>query len=187
MNPALEPAVLPTDAVEVGQVLSAWGVQGWLKIKPYSASPQALFSANRWYLQAAQTGPQSFIGTAALGIDQVRLHGASILAKIHHLSDRNSAEALRGCQIFLPRSSFPAATEDEYYWVDLIGLNVINRQGVVLGQVQQLLDTGPHSVLVLQSAEAEPSRQRMIPFVAAYIDRVSLPERCIIADWQPDY
>ena len=115
-----------------------------------------------------------------------------MVAKIVGLDDRNAAEALRGCRIFLPRSSFPAATKDEYYWVDLIGLNVVNREGVALGCVRDLMATGPHSVLcveytTLSEDGSTAADERMIPFVAAYVDAVDIAAKCITVDWQPDY
>ena len=104
--------------------------------------------------------------------------------------DRNQAEALKGARIFVPRSSFPTAGTDEYYWVDLLGLDVINREGVALGQVKDLMSTGPQTVLVLAQAseeEGKPPLERMIPFVAAFVDNVDLLGRKITVDWQLDY
>ncbi|MBS0318726.1 MAG: ribosome maturation factor RimM, partial [Proteobacteria bacterium] len=49
MLPGLEPAELPADAIEVGRIDGAWGIKGWLRIEPYSADPEALFSCKRWY------------------------------------------------------------------------------------------------------------------------------------------
>ena len=88
------------------------------------------------------------------------------------------------------RSIFPEPDDDEYYWVDLIGLDVVNREGQALGRVVELLDTGAHSVLqvVAELPGDPPQRQeRLIPFVAAYVDRVSLAERRITVDWGLDY
>ena len=87
----------------------------------------------------------------------------------------------------MPRSSFPTAQTDEYYWVDLIGLSVVNRQQESLGMVKELLSTGPQTVLVLEYSQDGKALERMIPFVAAYIDDVDLPARCIRVDWQSDY
>ena len=106
--------------------------------------------------------------------------------------DRSAAEALRGARIFLPRSSFPSASKDEYYWVDLIGLEVINREGLSLGTVRDLMTTGPQAVLCVEyQALAEDgtssAAERMIPFVAAYVDAVDVPGKRITVDWQPDY
>jgi 16S rRNA processing protein RimM len=101
--------------------------------------------------------------------------------------DRNAAEALRGARVFVPRSSFPTAAPDEYYWVDLIGLQVVNREGLTMGQVKDLLSTGPQTVLVLAYTEEGKEAERMIPFVAAFVDAVDLASRTITVDWQTDY
>mgnify|MGYP000432144635 CR=1 FL=1 len=98
-----------------------------------------------------------------------------------------AAELLRGARIFLSRTDFPAAQDGEYYWVDLIGLEVINREGVSLGEVRDLLSTGPQTVLVLQQEQGDKPIERMIPFVAAFVDQVDLAGRRITVDWQPDY
>jgi 16S rRNA processing protein RimM len=87
----------------------------------------------------------------------------------------------------VPRSSFPSTATDEYYWVDLIGLAVVNREGLALGTVRELLSTGPQTVLVIEYEEAGKAQERMIPFVSNFVDKVELPEKRITVDWQPDY
>ena len=64
---------------------------------------------------------------------------------------------------------------------------MVNREGVALGQVQELLSTGPQTVLVLHQATDDKPIERMIPFVSAFIDQVDLPGKRITVDWQPDY
>ena len=178
---------LPSDAIEVGRIGDAWGVKGWFKVLPHSAQPQALFAARRWYLQPSEKGARTFSGTAMLDIRQVREHSDSVVAHAQNVADRNAAELLRGARIFLSRTDFPAAQDGEYYWVDLIGLEVINREGVSLGEVRDLLSTGPQTVLVLQQEQGDKPIERMIPFVAAFVDQVDLAGRRITVDWQPDY
>ncbi len=187
--PILDPAELPADAVEVGRIADAWGVKGWFKVLPYSADPEALFSSKRWYLQPSEKGAKSFFaGTVLLPIRQAREHSDSVVAHAQGVDDRDAAEALKGARIFVPRSSFPTAAEDEYYWVDLIGLDVVNREGVALGTVRELLATGPQTTLVLSYAQEDGKEQeRMIPFVSAFVDQVDIPGRRIVVDWQPDY
>lgn len=185
--PALESAELPADAVEVGRIADAWGVKGWFKVLAHSASPEALLSSQHWFLQPAEKGAKTFGGTVLLQVRQAREHSDSIVASAQGVEDRDAAEALRGARIFVPRSSFPTAGEDEYYWVDLIGLDVVNREGLALGRVRDLLSTGPQTVLVLAYEEGGKELERMIPFVSAFVDAVSLPERRITVDWQPDY
>lgn len=187
MLSGLEAAELPADAIEVGRIADAWGIKGWFKVLPYSADPEALFSSKRWYLQPAEKGAKTFSGTVRLAIKEAKEHSDSVVACAHDVPDRNAAEALRGARIFVPRSSFPTAAADEYYWVDLIGLAVVNREGVELGTVRELLSTGPQTVLVLVYEDEGKARERMIPFVAAYVDDVDLAARRITVDWQPDY
>jgi len=191
-----KPSALPDDSIEVGRVLDAWGVKGWLKILPHSTQAEALFSAKSWFLQAPDAkfrpGFNAFKGTIGIAVDEAKTHSDSVVAKIIGLDDRNAAEDLRGCRIFLPRSAFPKASKDEYYWVDLIGLNVINREGIALGCVRDLMATGPNSVLCVgyqatQDDGSSKAEERMIPFVSAYVDAVDLDGKLITVDWQPDY
>ncbi len=183
----LEPTELPADAVEVGRIADAWGVKGWFKVLPHSSNPEVLFSAKRWYLQPSERGAKTFAGTVLLPIRQAKDHSDTVVAWAQGIDDRDAAEALRGARIFVPRSSFPSTATDEYYWVDLIGLAVVNREGLALGVVRELLSTGPQTVLVLEYEEGGKAHERMIPFVSAFIDKVELPEKRITVDWQPDY
>lgn len=190
--PGLEAAELPADAIEVGRIADAWGIKGWFKVFPYSADPEALFSSKRWYLLPAEKGAKTFSGTQLLRVREAKEHSGTVVASAQEVDDRNAAEALRGARIFVARSSFPTAAKDEYYWIDLIGLDVVNREGVALGKVTELLAAGPQTVLVLsfEQPDAEgvsQAAERMIPFVSAFVDDVSLPKRCITVDWQPDY
>ena len=192
----LKPSALPDDSIEVGRILDAWGVKGWLKILPHSSDPEALFSAKSWFLQAPDAkfrpGFNAFAGTVSITVEEAKTHSDSVVAKIDGLDDRNDAEALRGCRIFLPRSAFPKASKDEYYWVDLIGLNVVNRESIALGCVRDLMATGPNSVLCVeyqttQEDGSNKDEERMIPFVSAYVDSVDIAGKLITVDWQPDY
>lgn len=181
---------LPADAVEVGRILGAWGVKGGIRVKPFAADPQALFSSKRWYLQP----PESVLPQgnrvarplpALLRVVQAREHGDGVVATVHDIDDRDAAQALAGARVFVPRASFPTPDEGEFYWVDLIGLAVANRAGVELGNVSGLIETGPHCVLRVQ-AQGTEARERLIPFVAAYVDAVDLPGRRITVDWDPE-
>jgi len=187
MTPLFEAAEMPADAIEVGRIADAWGIKGWFKILPYSASPEALFSSKRWYLQPAEKGPKVFDGTVLLRIKEAREHSDTVVASSHEVPDRTAAESLRGARIFVSRASFPTPDTDEYYWVDLLGLDVVNREGLPLGQVKDLMATGPQTVLVLAFEQDGKPQERMIPFVRAYIDQVDLAARRISVDWQPDY
>ncbi|TWO73140.1 ribosome maturation factor RimM [Caenimonas sedimenti] len=183
----IESAELPADAIEIGRIADAWGIKGWFKVLPHSADPQALFSSKRWFLLPTERGLATFSGAVLLRVREAKEHSDSVVARADGIEDRAAAEMLKGARVFVPRSSFPTASIDEYYWVDLLGLDVVNREGLMLGRVKDLMATGPNSVLVLEQEEGAEPVERMIPFVAAYVDTVDLQARRITVDWQPDY
>ena len=187
MLAGLEAAELPADAIEVGRIADAWGIKGWFKVLPYSADPEALFSSKRWFLLPTEKGVKTFTGTVQIAVKEVKEHSDTVVACAHDVDDRNAAEALRGARIFIARASFPTAAQDEYYWVDLIGLSVVNRQEEELGVVRELLSTGPQTVLVLEYQQDGKTQERMIPFVSAYVDEVDLAAKRIRVDWLADY
>jgi 16S rRNA processing protein RimM len=190
----------PADAVEVARIVGAWGIKGWIKIQPYADDPQALFSSKRWYLKPSERPgglPGATVGAAVPGllkVTQAKEHGDGVVASVQDIGTREAAEALKGARIFVARGSFPTAGADEFYWVDLIGLDVFNRQGEDLGQVVGLLETGTHCVLRVEprpagtaAATGRQPPERLIPFVDAYVGRVDLPTRRIEVDWLPDW
>ena len=180
----------PADALEVGRIVDAWGVKGSFRVQPYAAEAAALMKARIWHLQAAESslprpGQAASSLPATLEITAARAHGEGLVATAREIDDRSAAESLRGARIFLGRSTFPAVDPDEFYWADLIGLAVVNRDGVPLGAVAGLLDNGPQSVLRIQPAG--DGEETLVPFVAAYVDDVDLTARRITVDWGLDY
>ena len=187
MIAGLEPAELPADAIEVGRIAEAWGVKGWFKVLAFSAQPEALFSSKKWFLLPAEQGLKTFDGVAKLAIKEAKEHSDTVVASAHDVLDRDAAQALRGARVFVSRASFPSVALDEYYWVDLIGLDVVNRQDEAMGSVKELLSTGAQTVLVMEYVLDGKVQDRMIPFVSVFIDDVDLQLRRIRVDWQLDY
>ncbi|MFC7408917.1 MULTISPECIES: ribosome maturation factor RimM [Hydrogenophaga] len=198
MIAGLTPASLPADAVEVGRLAEAWGIKGWLHVHSHSADPQALFYSKDWFLCPPEgryaRGFAAFDGVVSARVDEIKEHAKGLVALLAGLPDRTAAEALKGARIFISRQHFPPAEDGEYYWVDLLGLDVVNREGVHMGVVKDLMPTGPHSVLCLDytqgpdaGEDAGKPAERLIPFVSVYVDKVDLAARCITVDWQTDY
>jgi 16S rRNA processing protein RimM len=181
----IEPAELPADAIEVGRIADAWGIKGWFKVLPHSADPQALFSSKRWYLQPSEKGPQAFPARCCCACAKPRSTPTpwSPAPTASRTARRRGAP---GRRIFVPRSSFPTAGDDEYYWVDLLGLDVVNREGVHLGRSRTAVHRPADRAGAGYEQDGKP-QERMLPFVAAYVDGVDLPARRITVDWQPDY
>ncbi len=184
-QPAVAEPAKPEDAVEVGRILGAWGVKGGLKVKPFSSDPQALFSSKRWFVEPAEAKPGHQV-PPMLHVVQAREQGEMVVATVQEVADRDAAAALAGARLFVARSSFPTPDDNEFYWVDLIGLTVVNADARPLGRVVGLLETGPHCVLRIRP-EAADADELLIPFVDAYVGRVDLPGRTIHVDWQADF
>jgi 16S rRNA processing protein RimM len=183
----------PDDAVEVGRIAGAWGVKGGIKVKPMSPDPQALLGSRRWHLRppdSALSRPVPKPGAVVvalpplLKVTGVRVQGEHVVATVQDMADRDAAQALKGARVFISRASFPSPDPDEFYWVDLIGLMVCNRQDLILGEVVGLLETGPHCVLRI--APPDGGDELLIPFVGVYVDEVDLPGKRLRVDWELD-
>lgn len=179
---------MPGDAVMVAHVMGAWGVKGAIKVAPASADADALRRSRTWWIAADSRGLAQPPKTAQPHrVATVRWQGDALVAELHGVQDRDAAEALTSSSIWVPRSDFPATGNDEYYWVDLIGCEVVNQTGVSLGQVVGLMDTGAHSVLRVKRVATPDSVEQLIPFVDAYVGAVDLKARRIAVEWDEDF
>ncbi|WP_238944757.1 ribosome maturation factor RimM [Allofranklinella schreckenbergeri] len=177
--------------IDLAYIAGAFGVKGWVRISPFSADADALHEVREWFIAPPQgahaRGVPWLTSHLHVRVQQLKSQSDGLVAKFEGVDDRDVAHALRGATIALPRSAFPALPEGEFYWVDLIGLEVRNRQGIRLGQVEKLFSNGPQSVLVVQGAVQGKPKEHLIPFVGVYVDTVDLSDRQITVDWQPDY
>ena len=163
--------------VIMGRVAAAQGLQGWIKVQPYTAEPGTLADYRTWWLGNEQQGWRE------LDVLQSNLHGRTVIAQLMGCHDRTTAEKYRGLMIAVPRSRLPKGKEDEYYWSDLIGLEVVNVAGERLGKVGNLQDTGANQVLCVAGGDGEI----LIPFIESAIKQVDLAGKTIQVDWQADY
>lgn len=159
----------------MGRIAAPFGVKGWVKVQPYSEDPGALMDFESWRVGRGAQHRQ-------YTVEAIQDHGNALVAKLVGIEDRDAAYALRGQEILVARRELPATGENEYYWSDLIGLTVTNREGVELGKVASLMETGAHDVLVVKG-----QREHLIPFVAAFVGKVDLKQGSVEVDWGEDY
>ncbi|WDZ94888.1 ribosome maturation factor RimM [Herbaspirillum sp. WKF16] len=194
----------PDDLVTVGHVTGAYGIQGWIRVRPYSAEAEALLNAKTWWLEKSGAPKQD------VEVMQSKEHSGDVVARLTGVADRNAAEAMKGTVVSISRKHFPALDDDEFYWVDLIGSTVENLQGKQLGVVSDMMDNGAHPILrvvapvqdaepgAAQPEEAAPARkgakeksaaasEMLIPFVDQFVKTVQQTEKKIIVDWDVDY
>ena len=173
---------IPDDLVLVGHVTGAFGVQGWVRIKPYSADADAMLHAKAWWLDKPDLHDVEMM--------QAKTHGEDVVARLMGVADRNAAEALKGATVQIRRSHFPPLANDEYYWIDLIGLIVGNLQGEHLGVVSDLMDNGAHPILRVVAPAmtgTEKPKEWLIPFVDQFVKTVDQESKKITVDWGLDF
>ena len=192
---------VPSDLVTVGYISGAYGIQGWVRVKPYSADADALLGAKTWWLDKPELRDVEMM--------QAKYHSGDVVARLMGVADRDAAEALKGAVVQVSRSHFPALSDGEFYWVDLIGLVVENLQGESLGVVADLMDNGAHPILrivrdVAAGAGADTAAavaadasqsvvssknavETLIPFVDQFVKSVGIAEKKILVDWGLDY
>lgn len=166
---------MPPDLLSAGRIGAAHGVRGWVRVTPFTEQAEALLKLDDWYIELGQAWYQ-------VQPEEGRRQGSALVVRFAAISDRDQAESLKGGRIHVPRAALPATGKDEYYWTDLIGLSVVNQDGVVFGKVSGLLETGANDVLVVAG-----ERERLIPFLMhQVVCSVDLDAGQIEVDWHPD-
>jgi 16S rRNA processing protein RimM len=175
-------ASTPTDLIEVGRVVDAYGIKGWVKIQPFAAAEDsALKRTKRWWLNGSHLN----LSSDERDVLSSRVHGESIVAEFAGVSDRDVALKFKGATISVRRSDFPASKTEEFYWIDLIGCAVTNVQGVSLGTVSEVFDNGAHAVfrIALNPTLALSTSELLIPFVKQFVATVDIDTKAIAVDW----
>lgn len=159
----------------MGRVAAPYAVKGWIKLQTFTEHLDSLLDYEVWRL--GRNGEWR-----EFRLLEGKVHGQSLLARLQGVDDRNGAEALQGMDVAVRRDEMPQADEGEYYWDELIGMEVVNVQGEALGRVEGLLETGAHDVLQVRG-----DRVRLIPFVEAYIQEVDVEAGRMVVDWGLDW
>ncbi|MGY3264619.1 ribosome maturation factor RimM [Lysobacter sp. HA35] len=168
----------PGRRILVGRVVGAFGVRGEVKLESWTEPRSALFGYRPWILRDARGVERELMGVRGRAV------GKSLAAEIPGVEDRDAADAMRGTEIYVPRSALPKAAEGEFYWTDLEGLGVVNTEGVAMGRVTHLFATGANDVLVTR----EGDREWMIPFVRPqFVTEIDIEAGRITVDWDPDF
>ena len=162
----------------LGRVTGAFGVRGEAKLESWTEPRIAIFRYQPWILRDAQGNEREVRGVRGKEV------GKNAVATIPDVADRDAIDAMRGTEIYVPRSALPPPAPGEFYWVDLEGLRVVNVEGVDFGTVSHLFATGANDVLVARNGE----RERMIPFVQPqYVTSVDFEAGMVTVDWDPEF
>jgi 16S rRNA processing protein RimM len=171
--------------IVLGRLVVPYGVRGWFKLHPFADDPAAWCGLPQWWLAA---DPEHGDGKwQSYKLEQVREHGKGLIAKLVGVDDRTAAEALQGFYVGVPREALPATGDDEFYWDDLVGLEVLNEKGESLGRVSSMLSAAANDVLVVQDGEGEQKQERLLPFVGTVVLEVNVSAGVIRVAWERDW
>lgn len=163
-------------AINVGKISGVFGVKGWVKVFSFTDPRENILSYSPWLLKKGDE-------TKTVNVVDGQLQGKTIVAQMSGVNDRDQAAGLMGWDVFITQDQLPAAAKGEYYWSDLVGLNVETVDGVQLGVVDSLLETGANDVIIVQG-----ERERAIPFLQGQtVIDVDLNAGKIIVNWDPEF
>ncbi len=162
--------------LKLGKISGVFGVKGWLKIYANTDKKEDILSYKPWYVERNKV-------RQPVKIKAGKPHGKTIIVLFEGIDDRNEAERWVGCDIYMSSDQLPTLKKNEYYWSDLIGLNVVSLNGDDYGTIDHMLETGANDVIVVKG-----ERERLIPFVLEQVVKsVDLNDGKMLVDWDADF
>ena len=168
--------------VVIGRISGHFGIKGWVRIQSYTRPAEQIFEYPEILISVivANESWKSFT------VEEAKRQGNKLVCKLSGLQSREDAEHFLGCEIAVTRSQLGCLPDGEYYWMDLIGCDVISVQGIELGRLASIMETGANDVFVVESA-LDTGKELLIPWVGQVVVGVDLVNRLITVDWQEDY
>lgn len=168
--------MIEEDYLHIGKISSVFGIKGYVKVFSFTDDRASILQYSPWLLKKAGQSQRLEVVTG-------QLQGKAVIALLRGITERNQAESLIGWDIYIAKAQLPPAGQGEYYWSDLIGLQVTNLQGVDFGKVTSLLETGANDVLLISG-----ERQRAVPFLQQQtIKNIDLVTKTLQVDWDADF
>ncbi|HOY70895.1 MAG TPA: ribosome maturation factor RimM [Methylotenera sp.] len=167
--------------VVMGRVVAPYGVLGWLKVLPDTETIDGLFDYDTWWLGKANDWRE-------LEVEAAKVHNDVLVVKLKGINDRDAAFACKGQQIAVPRDALPEPEQNAYYWSDLIGLQVTNKQDIDFGVITEVFETGANDVFVVKPEDAkDKSQERLLPFIASVVLEVDVKAKTMLVDWDAEF
>lgn len=167
--------------MKIGQLKKPYGIKGWLWVFSDTDDRTAIFKMQPWYMKTAT-------GMKPLTVKAWREQGAGIVAQFEQVPDRNVAETMNGVTLWVEQDVLPETGEDEYYWSDLIGVQVFNEEDEYLGDITEMFETGAHDIMrVAATSESLDEEERLIPWHKQTVIAVDMTAKTMVAAWPSDY
>lgn len=167
--------------MKIGQLKKPYGIKGWLWVFSDTDEHEAIFDMQPWWIKTAT-------GLKPLTVSKWRHQGTGLVAQFEQVPDRNVAETMNGVAIWVAKDSLPEASDDEFFWSDLVGLRVLNEQDEYLGDIAEMFETGAHDIMrVAANSNSLDSEERLIPWHAQTVIKVDLTDKAVYVAWPSDY
>lgn len=167
--------------MKIGQLRKPYGIKGWLWVFSDTEEREAIFDMQPWWMKTAT-------GMKPLTVKQWRQQGSGLVAQFEQVPDRNIAETMHGVSIWVTKDALPEPEEDEFYWSDLVGLQVLNEQDEYLGDIAEMFDSGAHDIMrVAANSDSLDNEERLIPWHKQTVLQVDMAEKKVLVAWPSDY
>ena len=164
------------ESIVVAKISDAFGVRGQLKIRPNLDDLAILIQRKQWTLCTPELGRRQY------NVSACRVHGQFLVATLESIDDRDKALALKNADIEIPYSALPRLSEDEYYWLDLIGLRVVDSDASVYGHITEVMETGANDVFVVKGDSTH-----LIPYISDVVRNIDLKKGIVLVDWFQEF
>ncbi len=167
--------------MKIGQLKKPYGIKGWLWVFSDTDEHEAIFGMQPWWIKTAT-------GMKPLTVSKWRQQGTGLVAQFEQVPDRNVAETMNGVAIWVAKDSLAEASEDEFFWSDLVGLRVLNEQDEYLGDIAEMFETGAHDIMrVAAKSNSLDNEERLIPWHAQTVIKVDMTDKAVYVAWPRDY
>ena len=164
------------EIVVMGKVLVPYGVNGWVKVYSFTEKIESFLTYKKLFLSQDQKN------WLEIKVKDIKLHGKTIIANFSEIADRTQAESYKDYLIGVQKNLLPKLKEDQYYWNDLIGCEVLNLQNISFGLVDTFIKTGANDVIVVKG-----DKERLIPYTARTVLKADTINAKIIVDWDEEF
>ena len=171
--------------IALGEISGVLGVKGWVKVFSHTDPRVKITEYDQWFLRKKD---QDWYSVKVLN---GRKQGKNIVAQLEGINSREQAEALKGVQIAIQEGQLEVLPENEYYWKDLIGLNVETTQGIDLGKIDWIFNTGSNDVLTIKEVSSKDNKERverLLPFLMDdVVISINIKDNLMVVDWDPEF
>ena len=180
--------VRPSELTTLGRIGAVHGIRGWVRLISFTDPAENLLDFRQFFLAPAGPGTEKQ-APERIEIDDSRVQGKQLLGHIRGCDDREQARRYTGRELQVEKSALPALGEEEFYWFQLEGLQVVNRQGENLGTVHHLIETGANDVLVVRPTPGSiDDQERLVPWIREQVVlQVDLDDGVLRVDWEKDF